>query len=351
MRRPIGKILFVGLWCVIGTGVGILLVAAIKSKNSKTCTGWKISISTASEKAFVDRKEVLDLLTSGGMRKITGRSVMSFDLRQMEAELKRNVWIREAQLFFDNNQVLQVNVTERQPVARIFTRLGSSFLMDSSGVQIPLSDKFPARVPVFTGYPDATIRVHGPDSVLTSQIRRLSAYILSQPFWMSQLSQIDITPGRTFEMIPVVGNHLIEFGDGDDYEQKFHRLFIFYKEVLSKTGFDKYSKIDVEFDGQVIGTKKGAAISRYDSLQAIRNIQQLIMTARQLQADTVSRQDTRPLERSTMTEQTLTNYDLVPEDDSVRRSAPGRTPETRPKRPVSGNNHPSVVTRKRGKDK
>jgi cell division protein FtsQ len=259
---------------------------------------------------------------------------MSFDLRQMEAELKRNVWIREAQLFFDNNQVLRVNVTERQPVARIFTRQGSSFLMDSSGVQMPLSDKFPARVPVFTGYPDAAIRIHGTDSALTSQIRILSAYILSQPFWMSQLSQIDITPDRTFEMIPVVGNHIIAFGDGDGYEQKFHRLFIFYKEVLSKTGFDRYSKIDVEFDGQVIGTKKGSTVSRMDSLQAIRNIQQLIMTARQLQADTVSRQDTRPLERSTMTEQTLTNYDLVPENDNEHRSVPG-------------NNHPPTAKKPR----
>ncbi len=322
MRSNIGKILFVTLWCIAGSGVMVLLVAAIKSRNSKTCTGLKIAISSSSEQPYIDKKEVLNLLTARGSGKLQGKAIMGFDLRGMEAALKKNIWISDAQLFFDNNQVLRFNVIERKPVARIFTKQGTSFYIESSGVQIPLSDKFPARLPLFTGYPDAAIRMHGPDSALTCQIRQLSGYILSQPFWMSQLAQIDITAVRTFEMVPVVGNHLIIFGDGNDYEQKFHRLFIFYKEVLSKTGFDKYSKIDVQYDGQVIGTKKGGMISRFDSLQAIKNIRQLINSAQQLQADTVSRSDTRPLERSTMTEQTLTNYDLVTENDSARHSSP-----------------------------
>lgn len=320
MRSKIGKILFVTLWCIVGAGVLVLLVAAIKSRNNKTCAGLKIAISSAAEQPFVDKKEVMSLLIAKGAEKLQGRAIMSFDLRRMEATLKKNVWIRDAQLFFDNNQVLRVNVIERQPIARIFTQKGTSFYIDSSGVQVPLSDKFPERLPVFTGYPDPVVRMHGPDSVLTSQIRQLSTYILGQPFWMSQLAQIDITPARTFEMVPVVGNHLIVFGDGNDYEQKFHRLFVFYKEVLSKTGFDKYARIDVQYDGQVIGTKKGGVVSRFDSLQAIKNIRQLINSAQQLQADTVSRKDTRPLERSTMTEQTLTNYDLIPEDDSAHHS-------------------------------
>jgi cell division protein FtsQ len=56
---------------------------------------------------------------------------------------------------------------------------------------------------------------------------------------MAQISQIDITPSKEFEMIPTVGNHIIEFGDGTDYDAKFKKLFIFYKQVLAKTGMDK----------------------------------------------------------------------------------------------------------------
>ncbi len=71
-------------------------------------------------------------------------------------------------------------------------------------------------------------------------------------------------------MIPLIGNQVIEFGDGNDYVEKFRRLFIFYKEVC-KTGFEKYSRIDVQYAGQVIGTRRGGPVSKNDSLQAMRN--------------------------------------------------------------------------------
>ena len=73
---------------------------------------------------------------------------------------------------------------------------------------------------------------------------------------MAQVAQIDITPERNFEMIPVVGNHTVILGDGENMEQKFHRLFVFYKNVLSQTGFDKYKAINVQYAGQVVGVKE-----------------------------------------------------------------------------------------------
>jgi cell division protein FtsQ len=72
---------------------------------------------------------------------------------------------------------------------------------------------------------------------------------------MAQVSQIDIQPDRTFDMIPVVGNHIIEFGDGTDYDKKFKRLLLFYQQVLSKTGMDVYQKVNVQYARQVIGVK------------------------------------------------------------------------------------------------
>jgi cell division protein FtsQ len=179
---------------------------------------------------------------------------------------------------------------------------------------LPLSDKLTVQLPVFTGYPAQRSKMHGADSLLVVQVRKLSAYIRNDPFWMAQIAQVDIGPARTFEMVPLIGDHVIEFGDGNDYEQKFHRLFIFYKEVLSRTGFDKYSRIDVQYNGQVIGTRRGSEETQTDSLQGMRNIRQLIRTAQQLQPDTARQQNMRPLERSQQSEQTLTGQDLVPDN-------------------------------------
>jgi cell division protein FtsQ len=314
--------------------VVVLLVAAIGYRNNKTCKGYRIDIAGTSGTLFIDKKQILELLAGTGVGKVQNTPIAHFDLRRMETALEKNVWIKDAELFFDNNEILRVNVTEREPIARVFTRDGNSFYMDSSGVQLPLSAKLTAKLPVFTGYPEEKIKARGRDSLLVVQMRQLSTFLRSDSFWMAQIAQLDVTSDRRFELVPTVGNHVIGFGDGSDYQAKFHRLFVFYKEVLSKTGFDKYSRIDVAYAGQVIGTHKGSEGSRMDSLQGMRNIQQMIRSAQLLQSDTIHQRDMRPLERPTQTEQTLTNYDLIPTSgDSVRTTSPATT------------NHPSVRPR------
>ena len=327
-KLNISKLLFVVMWCIVGAGVLVLLGAAISYRNNKVCKGYKIDITGPSGELFIDRKAIEELLNGSGAGKGQGRAIQSFDLRRMESMLEKNVWVKDAELFFDNNAILRVNVVEREPVARLFTEDGSSFYIDSSGTQLPLSEKLAVRLPVFTGYPAPKVRLHGSDSLLTDQIRKLSDYIRKDTFWMAQIAQVDISGDKTFSLVPTIGSHLIEFGDGNDYAAKFHRLFVFYKEVLSRTGFDKYSRIDVAYRGQVIGTRKGSEGTRQDSLQGMKNIQQMIRAAQQLQPDTAREQNIKPLEHNTETEQTLTNYDLIPDSGSsasTDRSVDGTT--------------------------
>lgn len=314
VRINIRKIVSVTIWGIVGAGVIVLLVAAVRYRNNNTCKGFRIEIAGT----FIDKKGITELLTSAGAGHGQDRPIPSFDLRRLESALEKNVWIKKAQLFFDNNGILRVNVLEREPAARIFTSDGASFYIDSMGVQLPLQDKVQVRLPVFTGYPASKIRLQGRDSAVTSDLLQLSCFIRQDSFWSAQIAQVAITADKTFELEPEIGKHRITFGDGSDIRQKFHRLFVFYKEVLSRTGFDKYSRIDVSYAGQVVGIKRGSEQSRYDSIQGMNNIRQLILSAQQLQQDTI--QNVRPLERNTMTEQNLTNYDLVPDSPSVSRS-------------------------------
>jgi cell division protein FtsQ len=299
-------------------------VAAIRYRNNNICKGYRITISrpSAAESTFIDRKGINDLLAAAGAARGESKPILSFDLRHLESALLKNVWIKDAQLFFDNNGVLQVRIVEREPAVRIFTREGNSFYADSSGIQLPLQTRLPARLQVFTGYPSPNLRMHGEDSALTTGILRLTAFIRRDSFWTAQIAQIEITPAKTFELEPEVGDHRITFGDGNEIAAKFHRLFLFYKEVLSQTGMDKYARIDVSYSGQVIGIKKGGE-ARSDSAQGLENIRQLIRSAQQLQPDTLRQQNIRPLERNTQTEQNLGAYDLVPEAQQTQQ-----TPQT-----------------------
>src|SRR5260221_5708337 len=319
VKINIRKIAAVTVWGLVGAGILVLLVAAVRYRNNMTCKGLTIEFGGPTTGLVIDKKGISDLLAGNGVGKGQGRSIQSFDLRRLESVLEKNVWIKKAQLFFDNNGILRVNVLEREPAARIFTSDGNSFYIDSTGVQLPLQDKVQARLPVFTGYPAPKIHLQGRDSVLTAGLLRLSSFIRQDSFWAAQVAQVDIMADKTFELEPEIGSHRVTFGDGNDIRPKFHRLFLFYKEVLSRTGFDKYSRIDVSYAGQVIGIKKGSDQSRYDSIQVMNNIRQLILSAQQLQQDTIRQQNVRSLEHNTMTEQNLTNYDLLP-DSSNRKN-------------------------------
>jgi cell division protein FtsQ len=311
----IRKILFITAWCVLGAIVLVLLVAAINRKNSRTSKSWRVEINEGKTALYLDQHAIIGIITSNGTDKLVGKTIASFDLKKMEEALRKSPWIKDAQLFFDNTDALRIKVTERTPVARIITVQGSSFYMDSSCIPLPMPDHSLGRLPLFTGFPYDKLRIHGPDSSLVQDIRQLSLFILDNPFWLADIEQIAINPNKTFDIVPALGNHRIIFGHADDCTDKFHRLLIFYKESASKTSFDRYSKIDLRFPGQVIGTKRGSDISRFDSLQAIKNIQQLIKSSQEAKTDTAKMQNIKPLEHNTITEQSLNSYDLVTDDE------------------------------------
>ena len=166
--------LLASFWIVAAVGTVVLLVSAIRSKDSKACSGIEINIASSSNNFFVDKKEIKNILTANGARQLVGTRATNLNLQLMEEVLEKNIWIKNAELFIDNNQVLQVKVEERVPVARIFTTGGNSFYVDEEADRLPLSESFSARVPMVTSFPSNADRLNKTDSVLLQQIGRAS---------------------------------------------------------------------------------------------------------------------------------------------------------------------------------
>jgi cell division protein FtsQ len=257
IKKNINRIILVCFWLLAGTGLIVLLIAAVNSRSHQVCDGYDININgNGTGKWFIDKNDIINVLTENKSVSIKNKPIKSFNLGAIEAKLEKESWVKDAELFFDNEGVLKVKVTEREPVARLFTTTGQSFYIDSTGKKLPLSSKLSVKLPVFTSYPYAGKKAGTTEKKLLRDIKDMSLYLSKNPFWMAQVSQIDITPSKEFEIVPTIGNHVIEFGDADDIDQKFHRLLIFYKQVLAKTGMDKYERIKVQFAQQVIGVKK-----------------------------------------------------------------------------------------------
>jgi cell division protein FtsQ len=286
-KTTIKKILFITVWLCIGGGMFILLMAAITKKNKGLCKNYSITIKGAEENLFIDENDVAQLLMKATGSAIKGEPVASFNLHDLEHVLENNTWISHAELYFDNQDELHVTITERDPVARIITSSGSSYYIDKTGNTMPLSEKLSARVPVFTGFPSKK-KLNSSDSLLLNQIRLIGNYIMKEPFWLSQVAQVEVTPEKTFEMIPLVGNHIVRLGNGENIAAKFNRLMVFYRQVLSKTGFDKYKLIDVQYKGQVVASRY-AGDAKVDSIQLRKNVEKLLRKSADAEKDTVER--------------------------------------------------------------
>jgi len=275
------------LWSLLGFAAVILLGAAIEINESKRCKGVEIHISGVQNNFFIDKTEIELILQELCSGVLVGKKMGSFNLAAIENTLEKNLWIKNAELFFDNNEVLRVEVLEREPVARIFTRSGSSFYLDSTLTCLPLSDRSTARVPVFSNFPSEVTSINKADSNLLNSIKNVSNYILHNDFWMAQIEQVDITSMNTFEMVPKVGNQIILFGTADNYREKFSNLLTFYKQVGSKVGWNTYSKINVQYKNQVVAVKRGTEDVIQDLLRTKQLMESIVANAQRLANDSI----------------------------------------------------------------
>ncbi len=249
----------------LGVGLLILLVAAMNTKSSKPCTDVRITFVHEGKERYTGKDLVLRLMNNKGLAALKGKPVKGIDLKTMEEKLEKHPWIKNAELYFDNKRILQVKIEEHQPIARIFTPKGSSFYIDSNLKRLPLNDRYTPRLPVFTGFPADRPSWKGKDSTLMAGVKTIALYLQQEPFWMAQVDQVDINEDRAFVLLPKVGNHEILFGDAQEPAEKFHRLALFYQQVLAPSGFNAYSLIDVRFAGQVVAVPNKQKYARTDT--------------------------------------------------------------------------------------
>lgn len=244
------------LWSGALAGFMVLLIAAVKDKEVSRCKGISVTLKGDDSNAFIDEKDIRALVVRDKQQNPVGKPISEINIANLEKVVEADPWVRSAELFIDNREILNVVVMQRDPLARVFTFTGNSFYLDEQGERIPVSDRFTARVPVFTGYPSDAVKPGKEDSALFAQMLELARFVAKDTFWNAQVEQFVIGGDRKFEIVPKLGDHVIVFGDGTDIAKKFNKLLVFYKEGLNKVGWSTYSRINIAYDEEVIGTRR-----------------------------------------------------------------------------------------------
>lgn len=244
------------VWSIIGLALLFLFIIAWKEKAIKICQGVEVEMVGENTTAlFMNEQEIAQILVLQNCKK--GISMQQLNLPFLEHYLEHTGWIKNAELYFDNQFILQVKIEQRIPIARIFSVTGNSFYVDQEAKRLPLKQLSILRLPVFTGFTSNQEKLSKPDSLLLNEMVHFATIINKDSFFNAQIAQINIAPNGDFEMIPSLGDHLVLFGKPDSLENKLNRLYTFYKKIWLPSGINAFQVLDLRFDHQIVALNKG----------------------------------------------------------------------------------------------
>jgi cell division protein FtsQ len=256
------------------TAGGLMLLSAVKTKEAKSCSKVQVQYKNGVASGFVPEKEVYATISGLLHAEPVGSALGRFELNEIEEQLEKHPWVYDAQLYFDNNQVLHVVLDEAIPVARVMDVGGNSFYVDQFGRELPLSMNYRVDLPVFTGVP--LKRNSGAGLKDIQKVCMLSAVVVKDTFWMAQAAQIDILPGGKMEMIPALGNHVVDLGDGVNAEEMFQKLKHFYMAMAAAGRLNDYSRIHAGYKGQIVAQRAQYVVANADGKEAMSTYQKIV---------------------------------------------------------------------------
>jgi len=265
-KKRIWRYLLIGFAWAMSLGGLVVLMSFIEVKKSEViCKDVKIYIPGS--QYFIDKQEVDDILNIHS-HALIGRRMENINIHDLEAKLKANPFVEYAKVYTDMDGVINVEISQRQPILRIINRFDQDFYVDQHGLKIPLSPNFTARVPVANGFIEELFANHVDTlhTEMATELFKTADYIRRDSLWQAQIAQIYVNKDHEIELVPRVGNNRILLGNADSLDTKFHNLLVFYKKAIPQVGWNAYKVINVKYANQVVGIRNENI--KKDSLQA-----------------------------------------------------------------------------------
>lgn len=213
--------------------------------NEEFCKDIDIQVTDSIETQFIKAKDIRLFLKKNQLIPI-GKKIKDIDTEEIERKLKTIPIIETAECYHSPAGIIHVRVTQRTPIMRIMANSGD-YYVDEDARLIPTSTNFTVFLPVATGHIDTLYA--------KTSLRDFALFLKKSDFWTAQIEQIDVLEDKDVILIPRVGDHQILLGSLDNFEKKLDRLKTFYRKGLNETGWNKYDKISLKFDEQIICTK------------------------------------------------------------------------------------------------
>ncbi|MBS4071774.1 cell division protein FtsQ/DivIB [Algoriphagus aquatilis] len=222
-----------------------------KQVQLKTYQGLEIDLEAVSGVYFVEEKEIEGIVSSAFPELKAGLPLSEVPLSAMEERLLGHPFIKSVEASVGQKGIVKVSITQHEPIARIARPDAADGYITKEGLIIPTSPTYTSRVLILEGAYAEELMNQGSVEAMP-ELMPLIQFITMDEFWNAQVTELEINKKNDIRIHQQVGKQVIEFGDALDFESKFKRIEVLYKEILPRKGWNAYERISVKFKNQIV---------------------------------------------------------------------------------------------------
>ena len=239
MRIKYNDIKIIGLILLVG-----FLFAFSNQRNSVRKVDLKAPVFIGENKLFITDQTVSKLLIQN-QRPLTEQPKDIIDLNELEVALNSNSMIKKAEVFMSVEGELYTEIEQKRPIARVSSN--ASYYIDDDGSYMPLSSNYTARVPLVTG----NVNKNSLETVY-----EFASAVDQDEFLKKHVIEIRQNDDNTIDFRIRKSDFTVHLGTLKKLDKKINNFKAFYQKAFKDKILETYTRVDLNFDKQVICTKK-----------------------------------------------------------------------------------------------
>ncbi len=188
---------------------------------------------------FIDEKNVRKFITEFNPENKIG----NIDIPKLEKEVNNFPSVDSSNVYLNLNGKLNVDIVQKIPAFRL-NKNGQDFYVDRKGREFPISKIYSHPTMLVTGNVQRSEYVK-----LAELIDKINADDFSKKYFIGVSKS-----GSNYNLLTSEGNFKVEIGDLDNIYFKVKGFKTFVEKYLVYQSPEKYSKISVKYDNQIVTT-------------------------------------------------------------------------------------------------
>ena len=194
----------------------------------------------STNKLFITKDSILNLLPTNFSNK------KSIDINAIESLVNSNGFVKNSEAYMSIDGDLIIAVQQRNPIGRIISD-NTSFYIDDESKIMTTSKIYSSNVPVIFNYSE---------SISYDRIYEICDLVYNDDFLRKNISRVNFI-NKNYITLNFRGYQFdIELGENKNIDRKIKNFKAFYHRSINNETLNNYSKINLQFENQVVCSNK-----------------------------------------------------------------------------------------------